>query len=81
MLEPDDQLDAIDEEHIRQVLATRGFQLIADRIRALREGHVLRLLTAEGDEVPRLQASIRTCDVVMGLPKRLIEEIRAFGGQ
>ena len=75
-LEPDDQLDAIDEEHIRQVLATRGFQLIEERIRQTRAGQVQRLLSAELAEVPGLQAAIRAYDLVLGLPARLIAEIK-----
>lgn len=76
MLEPDDDLDPIDEEHIRQVLKTRGFQIIAERVAATRAAAVQKLLTAPLADVPGLQASIRAYDLVMALPARILEEIK-----
>ena len=76
-LAPDDELDAIDEEHIRQVMASRGFQLIAERVERIRTGYIQRLLTADLAEVPGLQHSIRTLQLVLGTPKQIIGEIKA----
>lgn len=76
-IEPDDAQDNIDALHIEQAIATRGFELIAERIMLIREHEIAKLMTAELVEVPRLQASIATLNIVLAVPERLLVEIRS----
>lgn len=67
--------DAIDKEHLEQVLRTRGWEIFsggvlriaADKLKDLRRDQTL-------EETARLRGFLDALDYVMGTPQMLIEE-------
>jgi tRNA A22 N-methylase len=71
----EDDFDEVDAEHIRQVLTTRGWQIIAEAIRRQRDTLVGRLVTEkDAREIAVLQGGIATCSVVLSLPAELVRQ-------
>lgn len=68
--------DRVDLSHLRQVIDSRGYSLIEQRLQQLHQQAVARIISAPNwEEVLRLQGQIEAFHSVIAVPKKLVSDL------
>ena len=69
-------LDQTDREHLRQTAATRGYQIIIDRMEDMLEKERNQLESLAGDDLVKQQGRVAMLRQLIDLPQTILTEIQ-----
>jgi hypothetical protein len=74
--------DSVDAEHLDQVLHTRGYQVLAERLRQQRDLQLRALVKPAGEtETAYKRGMIAGLELALEVPQILKREAKASGGE